>query len=142
VGLVIPSLLRWADSVLVYDLKGENFHLTSGWRKKELNSIIIKLDPSDPDAFDKETSGTFNPLEELPLDYDHRTPPEQGKWPPMEQVGSGETAAIQNLVTMIVDPDGKGLEDHWAKTSHSLIVGCITHLLYVGKKNGIPASRK
>jgi type IV secretion system protein VirD4 len=136
VGLVVPSLLRWADSVLVYDLKGENYFLTSGWRKEELKSVIIKLDPSDPNAFDKETSGTFNPLEELPLDYDYRTPPERGKWPPMEQVGSGETAAIQNLVTMIVDPDGKGLEDHWSKTSHSLIVGCITHLLYVGKREG------
>jgi type IV secretion system protein VirD4 len=142
VGLVIPSLLRWADSVLVYDLKAENFHLTSGWREKELGSLIIKLDPSDPDAFDKETSGTFNPLEELPLDYDYPDPPAQGaqnsqkKRPPMEQVDSGETAAIQNLVTMIVDPDGKGLEDHWQKTSHSLIVGCITHLLYAGKQEG------
>jgi type IV secretion system protein VirD4 len=37
---------------------------------------------------------------------------------------------------MIVDPDGRGLEDHWQKTSHSLIVGCITHLLYVGKREG------
>jgi type IV secretion system protein VirD4 len=28
------------------------------------------------------------------------------------------------------------LEDHWSKTSHSLIVGCITHLLYSGKREG------
>lgn len=54
----------------------------------------------------------------------------------MERLSSGETASIQNLVSMIVDPDGKGLEDHWAKTAHSLIVGCITHLLYVGKREG------
>jgi type IV secretion system protein VirD4 len=120
VGLVIPSLLRWADSVLVYDLKGENMALTSGWRKKELKSIIIRLDPSDPDAFDKETSGTFNPLEELPLDYDYPSPPEAGKRPPMEQVNSGETAAVQNLVTMIVDPDGKGPEDHWCATRFNM----------------------
>ncbi|NLL37393.1 MAG: type IV secretory system conjugative DNA transfer family protein, partial [Fretibacterium sp.] len=136
VGLVIPSLLRWADSVLVYDIKGENYQLTSGWRKEELGSIVIKLDPTDPEAFEKGTSGTFNPLEELVLDYGHRETPEPGTWPQMEQLNSGETASIQNLVTMIVDPDGKGLEDHWAKTAHSLIVGCITHLLYVGKRNG------
>lgn len=136
VGLVIPSLLRWADSVLVYDIKGENFQLTSGWRKEELGSIVIKLDPTDPDAFEKGTSGTFNPFEELTLDYGHREPPEPGTWPQMERVSSGETASIQNLVSMIVDPDGKGLEDHWAKTAHSLIVGCITHLLYVGKREG------
>jgi type IV secretion system protein VirD4 len=136
VGLVIPSLLRWSDSILVYDLKSENYAQTSGWREKELGSIVIKLDPTDPDAFEDETSGTFNPLEELPLDYDHRNPPPKGTWPLMERVGSGETAATQNLATMIVDPDGKGLDDHWSKTSHSLIVGCITHLLYVGKRNG------
>ena len=136
VGLVIPSLLRWADSVLVYDIKGENFQLTSGWRKEELGSIVIKLDPTDPEAFEKGTSGTFNPLEELALDYGYREPPKPGSWPQMERLGSGETASIQNLVSMIVDPDGKGLEDHWAKTAHSLIVGCITHLLYVGKREG------
>jgi type IV secretion system protein VirD4 len=142
VGLVIPSLLRWSDSVLVYDIKGENYSVTAGWRKEGLGSIVIRLDPSDPDAFDKETSATFNPLEELPLDYDYRTPPptDHNKWPPMEQVGSGETAAVQNIVTMIVDPDGRGLEDHWSKTSHSLIVGCITHLLYVGKRSGTAPS--
>jgi type IV secretion system protein VirD4 len=131
VGLVVPSLLRWADSVLVYDIKGENYWLTSGWRKEELGSFVIRLDPTDPDAFEGETSGTFNPLDELPLDYDWAS--DKSK---MKQVGSGETAAVQNLVTMIVDPDGKGLEDHWSKTAHSLIVGCITHLLYVGKHTG------
>lgn len=136
VGLVIPSLLRWAGSVLVYDIKGENYQLTSGWRKEELGSIVIRLDPTDPNALRNGTSGTFNPLEELSLDFDYKETPFPGTWPQMEQVGSGETAAIQNLVTMIVDPDGKGLEDHWAKTAHSLIVGCITHLLYKGKKEG------
>ena len=136
VGLVIPTLLRWADSVLVFDIKAENHGLTSGWRKQGLDNLVIKLDPTDPDAYDKGTSGTFNPLEELVLDYGHREPPEPGTWPSMERLNSGETASIQNLVSMIVDPDGKGLEDHWTKTAHSLIVGCITHLLYVGKREG------
>lgn len=136
VGLVIPSLLRWADSVLVYDIKGENYQLTSGWRSQELGNIVIRLDPTDPQACDERTSGTFNPLEELPLDYGYRIPPDPGAWPPMERIGSGETAAAQNLATMIVDPDGKGLEDHWSKTAHSLIVGCITHLLYAGMREG------
>ena len=139
VGLVIPSLLRWAGSVLVYDIKGENYAQTSGWRQEELNSVVIKLDPTDPTAFDQGTSGTFNPLAELSLDFGHKeevAPETLEKWPPMERVASGETASIQNLTTMIVDPDGKGLEDHWSKTAHSLIVGGITHLLYVGKKEG------
>jgi type IV secretion system protein VirD4 len=139
VGLVIPSLLRWSDSVLVYDIKGENYALTSGWREKELGSVVIRLDPTDPNAFEQGTSGTFNPLEEIPLDYGfpqnkegEQVKRQIGEYPALVQIGAGETAAIQNLVSMIVDPDGKGLEDHWQKTSHSLLVGCVTHLLYVG----------
>jgi type IV secretion system protein VirD4 len=132
VGLVIPTPLRWAGSVLVYDIKGENYALTAGWRKEELDSAVIRLDPTDPAAFDKRTSGTFNPLEEIPLDYALEGRRKIGERPPLVQTGSGETAAIQNLVSIIVDPEGKGLDDHWSKTSHSLLVGCITHLLYAG----------
>ena len=88
VGLVIPSLLRWAGSVLVYDIKGENYQLTSGWREKELGSVSIRLDPTDPDAFEQGTSGTFNPLEELQLDYGHKTPPPKGTWPAIWTLGT------------------------------------------------------
>jgi hypothetical protein len=38
----------------------------------------------------------------------------------MEQIGSGETAAVQNLTTMIVDPEGKGMEDHWSATRFNM----------------------
>ncbi|WPX96360.1 Type IV secretion system protein VirD4 N-terminal domain [Candidatus Bandiella woodruffii] len=34
VGFVIPNLLYWEDSVVVHDIKLENYELTSGWRKK------------------------------------------------------------------------------------------------------------
>jgi type IV secretion system protein VirD4 len=36
---------------------------------------------------------------------------------------------VQNIATMIVDPDGKGLEDHWAKTGLDLLVGIILYIL-------------
>ncbi len=39
---------------------------------------------------------------------------------------------------MIVDPDGKGLIEHWQKTSYALITGVILHLLYKNKTNGDP----
>ena len=32
VGWVIPTLLTWRESVLVHDIKGENWALTAGWR--------------------------------------------------------------------------------------------------------------
>ena len=32
VGQVIPTLLTWPGSVLVHDMKGENWAITSAWR--------------------------------------------------------------------------------------------------------------
>src|SRR5262249_18797897 len=32
VGLVIPTLLAWAESAIVHDIKGENWQLTAGFR--------------------------------------------------------------------------------------------------------------
>ena len=43
---------------------------------------------------------------------------------------------VQNLVTILVDPDGKGLVDHWAKTSHAFLTGAVLHVLYEAKKKG------
>ena len=43
---------------------------------------------------------------------------------------------MQNLVTILVDPDGKGLIDHWAKTSHAFLTGAILHVLYRARAAG------
>ena len=110
VGIVIPTLLSWPHSVLVYDIKGENWALTSGWRKSVAKNWVVKFEPSNPIG-----SAQFNPLNEIRL----RTP--------------HEIADIQNIATMIVDPDGKGLLDHWQKTGLALLVGVILHVLYMEK---------
>ena len=109
VGLVIPTLLSWPHSVLVNDIKGENWELTAGWRHQELGSVCLKFDPTNNDG----TSTRFNPLEEIRIGTDD------------------EVRDVQNIATMIVDPDGKGLNDHWTKTGFSLLVGTILHVLYV-----------
>jgi type IV secretion system protein VirD4 len=43
---------------------------------------------------------------------------------------------VQNLVTILVDPEGKGLIDHWAKTSHAFLTGAILHVLYRARATG------
>lgn len=106
VGIVIPTLLGWRESVLVHDIKGENWHLTSGFRRSVLGQRVIKFDPTSPD------SARFNPLAEIRIGTEF------------------ETRDVQNIATMIVDPDGKGLNDHWAKTGFDLLVGVILHVLY------------
>jgi type IV secretion system protein VirD4 len=111
VGLVVPTLLSWTDSVVVNDMKGELWELTAGWRQQEAGNIVLKFDPAAIEG-----SCCFNPLDEIRLNKSH------------------EVGDVQNLVTILVDPDGKGLEDHWAKTAHAFLTGVILHLLYTHQK--------
>ena len=39
VGIVIPTLLAWAESTVVYDIKGENWAKTAGFRASLGNSV-------------------------------------------------------------------------------------------------------
>lgn len=59
VSVEIPSLLSWKESALVYDFKGELYHLTSGKRKNILNNMILKLSPFENNSL------SFNPFEEV-----------------------------------------------------------------------------
>lgn len=144
ISLVLPTLLDgWRQSVFVLDIKSENHALSAGYRAKELGQKILKLDFTDPDALTKGTSATFNPLEEVPLDFDFgpgpRPEPDDPEAAPFKLIPSGtytETATIQQIVSIIVDPQGKGLEDHWSKTASSFMLGAITHLLYRFKIEG------
>ncbi|MDR0479228.1 MAG: type IV secretory system conjugative DNA transfer family protein [Burkholderiaceae bacterium] len=104
VGIVIPTLLSWDHSVLVNDLKGENWELSSGFREKVLGQRCIRFAPAN------EGSARFNPLDAIRMD-------------------KNLVKDVQNIATMIVDPDGKGLEDHWAKTGFDLLVGTILYIL-------------
>ena len=120
VGLVLTTLLSWLHSAVILDIKGENWALTAGWRKAHANNRVLKFDPTATDG----SSVKFNPLDEIRLGTDY------------------EVADVQNIVTMIVDPDGKGLNDHWAKTGHALLVGAVLHSLYMAKARGEVATLK
>lgn len=144
ISLVLPTLLDgWnKHSAFVLDIKGENFALTAGFRKRELGNRILKLDFTDPDAIEHNTSATFNPLEEVPLDYKFGDETLKNGFDiqDFEMVHSdtySETATIQQIAAIVIDPQGRGIEDnHWAQTASSLILGCITHLLYKYKIEG------
>jgi type IV secretion system protein VirD4 len=45
VGIVIPTLLSWPHSVLIHDLKGENWALTAGARKR-IGQLCLKFAPA------------------------------------------------------------------------------------------------
>jgi type IV secretion system protein VirD4 len=48
VGTIIPNLLNWNQSVIVVDIKGENFDVTSGFRAKH-GQEVYKFAPFDDD---------------------------------------------------------------------------------------------
>jgi len=104
VGIVVPTLLSWDESVLVHDVKGENWALTSGFRQKVQGQRCLRFSPSEPG------SAKFNPLKEIRMD-------------------GNIVKDVQNIATIIVDPDGKGLSDHWAKTGFDLLTGVILFVL-------------
>ncbi|WP_339073106.1 conjugal transfer protein TraG [Sinorhizobium meliloti] len=107
VGLVVPTLLTWPGSAIVHDIKGENWELTAGFRSR--HGRVMLFDPTNPN------SAAYNPLLEV----------RKGDW---------EVRDVQNVADVLVDPEGS-LEkrNHWEKTSHSLLVGAILHVLYAEK---------
>ena len=113
VGLVVPTLLSWPHSAVITDLKGELWAMTAGWRQQFAKNKVIRFEPATLNG-----SAAWNPLDELRIDTEH------------------EVGDVQNLATLIADPDGKGLESHWQKTSQALLVGVILHALYKAKKEG------
>ena len=97
-------------STVVLDIKGENFALTSGYNAS-IGHRILRFEPSDvnvmrPDVF----SGVrYNPLEEVRLN------------------SAQCIADVQQIATMVMDPDGKGLEDYWNKAGFSFLSGALMH---------------
>jgi len=104
VGLVVPTLLGWSGSAVIHDIKGENWQLTAGWRRRFSHCLLFN--PTDT------RSARYNPLLEV-------------------RRGIEEVRDVQNIADILVDPEG-ALErrNHWEKTSHSLLVGAILHILY------------
>ncbi len=105
VGMVIPTLLTWTHSALIYDIKKELWQSTAGWRQQF--SRCLRFEPSEPGSV------RFNPLMEI-------------------RKGNYEVRDVQNVADILVDPEGdKNRQmDHWSKTGHSLLVGAILHVLY------------
>jgi type IV secretion system protein VirD4 len=73
VGIVIPNLLEYQESVVVLDIKRENFDLTSGWRKSQGHEIYL----FNPFAEDRRTH-RWNPLSYVSRDPAFRISDIQG----------------------------------------------------------------
>lgn len=90
VGIVIPNLLGYKGSVVVLDIKQENFNLTSGYRKEVLGQEVY----------------LFNPFAE-----DGRT----HRWNPFTYVSSDPDQRVSDLMSIaaMLYPDGDSRDKFW-----------------------------
>src|SRR5579862_9213064 len=113
VGLVIPSLLAWGESAVIYDIKGENWAKTAGFRSRQGN-LCFKFSPVEEQA-----SSRFNPLSEVRL----FTP--------------RDVSDAQNIANMIVRTgEDSPQERYWQDAAASITTGMILHVCYEAALEG------
>ncbi len=95
VGIVIPNLLEYAESVVVLDIKQENFDLTSGWRKAQGQEVFL-----------------FNPFAE-----DRRT----HRWNPLTYVSADPAFRVSDLMSIaaMLYPDGSDDQKFWVSQARN-----------------------
>lgn len=104
VGIVVPNLLEYQDSVVVLDIKQENFDLTSGWRESQGQKIYL-----------------FNPYAE-----DRRT----HRWNPMSYVSGDPAFRISSLqaIAAILYPDGSSQDKFWVSQARNAFLAFALYL--------------
>jgi type IV secretion system protein VirD4 len=107
VGFVIPNLLFWTDSVVVHDIKLENYDLTSGFRSKRLNQKTYVWNPANPDGL----SHCYNPIDWVSSK-------------PGQMVDD-----VQKIANLIL-PE----QEFWENEARSLFVGVVLYLLAAPEK--------
>jgi len=117
VGLVIPTLLAWSESAVIYDIKGENWAKTAGFRAQQ-GHLCFKFSPVEENA-----SSRFNPLSEVRL----FTP--------------RDVSDAQNIANMIVRTgEDSPQERYWQDAATSITTGMILHVCYEAALPGRVAS--
>src|SRR5215831_3938950 len=117
VALVIPTLLAWPESAVIYDIKGENWSKTGGFRAKQ-GHLCFKFSPV------QESGGSrFNPLAEVRL------------------FTARDVSDAQNIANMIVRTgEDSPQERYWQDAAASITTGMILHVCYKKALQGSVAS--
>ncbi|PJG45030.1 conjugal transfer protein TraG (plasmid) [Sphingobium sp. LB126] len=105
VGIVIPNLLSWQESVVVLDVKRENWDATAGFRQKHGQAVYL-FNPTDPEG----RTARYNPL-----GYIDRADPDQ------------VVIELQKIATMLFVPPERG-EPFWTEGARTGFVGIGAYL--------------
>ena len=111
--MVIPTLLAWSESAVIYDIKGENWAKTAGFRTQQ-GHLCFKFSPVE-----EASSSRFNPLSEVRL----FTP--------------RDVSDAQNIANMIVRTgEDSPQERYWQDAAASITTGMILHVCYEATVEG------
>ena len=104
VGVVIPNLLTWNHSVVVTDIKHENWHLTAGYRAAHGHAVYL-FDPANPEG------------------RTHR-------WNPLTYVRDTVALRVDDIqkIGALLFPDVDGVDPIWAASCRSLFLGLVLYL--------------
>jgi len=102
VGIAIPNLLNWRDSVVVTDIKGENWDITAGFRKKHGQACFFFA----PTRYE---THRYNPLSYVDPD-------------PNKAVDD-----IQKIASMLY-PEMPGVDPIWNASCRALFLGLVLYL--------------
>lgn len=104
VGIVIPNLLEYGDSVVVLDIKQENFDLTSGWRRAQGQAVYL-----------------FNPFAE-----DRRT----HRWNPLSYVSADPAFRVSDLMSIaaMLYPDAGDEHKFWVSQGRNAFLAFALYL--------------
>lgn len=104
VGVVVPNLLEYQESMVVLDIKQENFVLTSGWRASQGHAVYL-----------------FNPFAE-----DRRT----HRWNPLTYVSSDPAFRISDLMSIaaMLYPDGADEQKFWVSHARNAFLAFALYL--------------
>lgn len=120
VGIVIPNLLDYQESLVVLDIKQENFDLTSGWRASVGHEIYL-----------------FNPFAE-----DRRS----HRWNPLTYVSDDPAFRVSDLMSIgaMLYPDGAEDQKFWVSQARNAFIAFTLYLFEKyddDQKIGFPFSK-
>lgn len=117
VGVVVPNLLDYLGSVVVLDIKQENFALTSGWRAAGGQAVYL-----------------FNPFAE-----DRRT----HRWNPLSYVSTEAQQRVSDLqgIANLLYPDAGAEQKFWTSQARNAFMAFALYLFdhyEAQRRDGVP----
>ena len=106
VGVIIPNLLDWLDSLVVLDIKQENYDNTAGYRLKVLGQQVLLFNPLDP------TGRTV-------------------RWNPLSYIDRHDPVEVINelqKIGMMLFPDPVSGDNFWAESARTAFLGVAAYV--------------